>query len=115
MIIVATGVTFNNYRTAERSRERGYVAAMVSDLRSLVAAQEAYYATTASYGIVEDLGSSYLPSQGVTVRVLAADGRGWHAIASHVRTETFCTITSGVGPATLTDQTPGEPECRRVR
>lgn len=115
VIVVAAGVTFRNYRTVERSRERGYVAAMTTDLRSLVAAQEAYYATTTSYGTVEDLGGSYLPSQGVTVRVMAADGRGWHAIASHVRTETFCTITSGAGPATLTDQTPGEPGCRRER
>jgi hypothetical protein len=115
VIVLAAGVTLRNYRTAERSRERGYVAAMTTDLRSLVAAQEAYYSTTASYGTVEDLGSSYLPSQGVTVRVMAANGSGWHAIASHVRSETFCTITSGTGPAAITGRTSGEPTCTSER
>lgn len=115
VLMVGASVTVGNYVRAERSRERGYVAAMTADLESLVVVQEAYYATTASYGTVEDLGTSYLPSQGVTVRVVAADGRGWCAIASHARTDTFCTISSGTGPAALAGRTAEEPECRRER
>jgi hypothetical protein len=110
-VLVTAGVTATRYRATERSREAAYVATLTSDLRSLAAAQEGYHAVNATYGTIEDLGVGYLPSQGVTVRVIAANGRGWHAVASHIRTETFCTITVGTGLATIDGQAAGEPTC----
>jgi hypothetical protein len=118
-LIIATVVTatvaVTNYRATERSREASYVATLTSDLRSLAAVQEGYHAINTTYATTEDLGVDYMPSQGVIVRVLAADGWGWHAIASHTRTGTFCTITVGVGPATIDGQQEGEPRCTREK
>ena len=93
------------------TKEKAYVAAMKSDLRNLVTAQEAYFADNAStYATdVATLGTSrYNPSTGVTVTISGATGTGWTATASHngLPATKTCQIRLGSGTANE-----GEPVC----
>jgi hypothetical protein len=96
----------------ERALRRAYDAAIESDLVRLVEAQTAHFETNERYGRLDELGARYISSQGVRVRILAADAEGWSATAWHLRTSRTCSITSGRGPATLPEQLPDVPSCR---
>jgi hypothetical protein len=79
------------------TRQRGYVATMKSDLRTLATAEEAYFVdNNGSYyiGIVtasEPL-FGFKPAPNVTIKVVAiADGHEWTATATHTLTSTKCT------------------------
>jgi type II secretory pathway pseudopilin PulG len=70
------------------SKSKAYVTAMKSDLRNLVAAQAAYRAEHGRYATNAILQSGalavhYRSSTGVQLTIIAAEGRGWRAIASH--------------------------------
>lgn len=78
------------------TRQRGYVAAMKSDLRSLATAEEAYFMdSNGSYygGLVSArqplVGFKPAPNVIITV-VTAADGHDWIATATHALTPTKC-------------------------
>jgi prepilin-type N-terminal cleavage/methylation domain-containing protein len=84
------------------TKEKAYVAAMKSDLRNLVTAQESYFADNTTY--TTNLGTAFQASQGVTVTINAAAGTGWDADASHNGTTDTCTIA--IGGATTNEGTP---------
>lgn len=86
------------------TKEKAYIAAMKSDLRNLVTAQEAYFSEGATY--TTDLGSSYKSSTGVTVDISAASGTEWTASATHNGTSKTCSITVGGSGGSE-----GEPTC----
>ena len=91
------------------TKEKAYVAAMKSDLRNMVTAQEAYFS---DYGNVytpntSNFGSNYKTSTGVTISSMAATGgTAWTAQTTHSGTSKTCAI--GVGSATAAE---GEPIC----
>jgi prepilin-type N-terminal cleavage/methylation domain-containing protein len=90
------------------TKEKAYVAAMQSDLRNLVTAQEAYFADHAhTYSeTTEGLGTSYKASTGVTVVISDVAVNTWTATATHTNApDKRCTIT--IGTATNS----GEPVC----
>ena len=89
------------------SRDKAYVAAMKSDLRNLVTAQESYFADNVTY--TTDLGTAFSASAGVTVTIGTATGTGWAASAAHNGTTKTCEIAVGGGVAT--GQNEGEPKC----
>ena len=104
------------------TKEKAYLAAMKSDLRNLVTAEEAYFSDNQAYlfatasnvgGAPSELDATthYVPSAGVTV-VAAASGNGWTGSASHTATAKVCDIYVGDGATSLGLATAeGEPKC----
>lgn len=75
------------------TKEKAYIAAMKSDLRNLVTAEESYFADNSTY--TTDLGTAYKESSGVTVTIPNAAGTGWDAKSVHNGTSVTCTIAIG--------------------
>ncbi|UCC84928.1 MAG: type II secretion system protein [Gemmatimonadota bacterium] len=80
--------------TVYRSKNAAYLAAMQSDLRNLIRAQEEYYASSSIY-FTNDPGNAdgatytksadgldFTPSQNVVIKI-RANSRGWSARAEH--------------------------------
>ena len=92
------------------TKEKAYVAAMKSDLRNLVTAQESYFADQVSY-TTSTTAINFNSSAGVTVSVTAATGTGWSATATHNATTKTCGIYVGSATAPIAGQNEGEPKC----
>ena len=91
------------------TKDKAYVAAMKSDLRNLVTAQESYFADNLEYGNIATIGTSYQMSQGVTVTTSLVTPTGWSAAASHLSLPTTgCTIALGFAAGTGAS---GVPAC----
>ncbi len=90
------------------TKEKAYVAAMKSDLRNLVTAEESYFADNLTYGSIANLGTSYSSSAGVTVATSAVTGTGWSASATHTGTAQACTLALGAAAGTGAS---GVPAC----
>ncbi len=92
------------------TREKAYVAAMKSDLRNLLLAEEAYRADSSAYtGTAGSL--RFTVSPGVTVTLGAATATGWSATASHASTSKTCAIYVGTAPAPVAGAKEGVPVC----
>ena len=91
------------------TKEKAYIAAMKSDLRNLVTAEESYFADNVTY--TSNLGTNYNSSAGVTVTIGTATGTGWAASAVHNGTTKTCAIYAGTG-AEIAGQNEGEPKCQ---
>ncbi len=91
------------------TKEKAYMAAMKSDLRNLVTAQESYFSDFVTY--TTGLGTYFVSSTGVTVSVTAATGSGWSATSSHNATAKTCGIYYGTGTAPISGQNESEPRC----
>ncbi len=100
------------------TKEKAYVAAMKSDLRNLVSAQESYFADNMVYASFAACSGAacapltFQPSAGVTITATANAGLGWSATATHTGTSTQCAIAIGseanpLDPAAAE----GEPAC----
>jgi prepilin-type N-terminal cleavage/methylation domain-containing protein len=101
-ILAAIGITnFGN------SKERAMVAAMKTDLRNLVSAEEAYFSNGQTYygGAVPNAAMPFDPSQNVTITLSNVSASGWAASATHTYTTKTCAIFVGnaaaVAPATV--------------
>jgi hypothetical protein len=83
------------------------VAAMKSDLRNLISAEEAFYSNGQTYygGVVPSAAMPYDASQGVSVTLSSVTAAGWAAEATHASTTKTCSIFIGTGapiaPATV--------------
>ncbi len=82
------------------TKEKAYVAALKSDLRNLVTAEETYFATNLTYGSIANLGTAYSSTAGVTVATSAVTASGWSASATHIGTAQACTIAMGAAAGT---------------
>jgi hypothetical protein len=82
--LVAQGERAFDPSSAEAVRLRAYQAAMRSDLRNLVTAQEVHYADHATY-TTSFAALNYTASTGVTVQILEATATGWSGTATHER------------------------------
>jgi len=94
------------------TKEKAYVAAMKSDLRNLVTAEESYFADQVSY-TTSTVAINFTPSTGVTITIGAATGTGWSATAKHnalAATKT-CGIFVGSATAPVAGGNEGEPKC----
>jgi len=92
------------------TKEKAYVAAMKSDLRNLVTAEESYFADQVSY-TTATAAINYNSSSGVTVVIGSATGTGWAATAAHNATTKTCGIYVGAATPPITGQNEGEPKC----
>ena len=77
------------------TKEKAYVAAMKSDLRNLVTAQEAYFSDYTTYASSTANLTNYNSSTGVTVTIGSGTGTGWSATSSHNATPKTCSIWIG--------------------
>ena len=92
------------------TKEKAYVAAMKSDLRNLITAEESYFADQVSYSTsMAAINAS--SSTGVTVTIGAATGTGWNATAKHSATTKTCGIYVGSATAPIAGANEGEPKC----
>jgi type II secretion system protein G len=93
------------------TKEKAYVAAMVSDLRNIFTAQESYFADNVTYATsTSDL--TVLFSTGVTVTVGTATASGWNATASHNGTTKTCGIFYGTASPPIAGANEGSPKCQ---
>ena len=92
------------------TKEKAYVAAMKSDLRNLVTAQESYFADNTTY-TTSLTTSQFSSSSGVTVAISSATGTGWNATAYHNGTTKTCAIFLGGASAISPATNEGEPKC----
>lgn len=100
IIGILAAIAIPKFSTA---REKAYIAAMKSDLRNLVIAQELYHADNITFtSSLTAIGAA--ESQGITLSVVEATGGGWSATAQHQATTTTCAVfvgsASAVAPAT---------------
>jgi prepilin-type N-terminal cleavage/methylation domain-containing protein len=93
------------------TKEKAYIAAMKSDLRNLVTAQESYFADQVTYS-TSQANLNYTPSTGNTVTIGTATGTGWNATASNNGTAKTCGIYVGSASAPISGQNEGEPKCQ---
>ncbi len=96
------------------TKEKAYLAAMKSDLRNLVTAEEAYFSEGSLYGTVSATGGAaatgnlagvYSTSTGVNVVATPNAGLSFASVATHTATTKTCYINVGTG---LRE---GEPIC----
>ena len=94
------------------TKERANVAAMKSDLRNLLVAQENYFADNTTYASA--LSSLTVnTTTGVTVTITGATGQGWTATASHNATTKTCGMWYGIGMTPpIAGSIEGEPRCQ---
>lgn len=108
-ILAAIGIaTFGN------TRKKAYGAAMKSDLRNLVAAEEAYFSDSSRYAAYGDTSLlNFKSSPGVSAPSLSVGPGYWSAIVTHAQAPNF---SCGIGVKTVNpvvaDAGNGEPACR---
>ena len=96
------------------TKEKAYMAAMKSDLRNLITAEEAFFADATAYTVDKTAatGMNYSESSGVTVAIALTVGppAGYNGIATHTGTAETCAIYIN-GPAVAPATNEGEPRC----
>ncbi len=95
------------------TKEKAYMAAMKSDLRNIVTAEEAFFADNTTY--TTDKGTAalnYSESAGVTVTIVVTAGPpvGYSATTVHTGTAETCAIYINVAAVAPADNE-GEPKC----
>ena len=93
------------------TKDKAYMAAMKSDLRNLLTAQETYYVANATY-TTDHNDLNFTESTGVTVTIVVTAGPpvGYSATSVHTATAATCAIfmsAAAVAPATIE----GVPNC----
>ena len=66
----------------EGMNAEAYKSSVQADIRSVAMAQELYHNANMEYGAIADL-EAYQPTDGVTVTLTHADGRGYALTATH--------------------------------
>ncbi|HEX3160679.1 MAG TPA: prepilin-type N-terminal cleavage/methylation domain-containing protein [Gemmatimonadaceae bacterium] len=99
------------------TKEKAYLAAMKTDLRNLVSAQEGYFADNTAYfaGVATSAAPAqgYAPTEGVTVTIIPGVGMGWSATAVHTQAPLkTCTIFGGGSTAVAPATVEGAPVCQ---
>ena len=92
------------------TKEKAYLAAMKSDLRNILVAQETYFADNVTY-TTSTTALSMVISPGVTVTIANTSATGWNATASYTATTRTCGVFYGTAALIFTGQNEGEPRC----
>ena len=95
-----------------RARTRVFRDAVEADLTRLEAIQDAYFSERGRFASLDELGTRYISSQGVRVRIHRADSTGWTASAWHLLTSRICTLTVARRAAVHAEPQDGKPICR---
>ena len=92
------------------SKERAYLAAMQSDLRNLVTAEESYFSANQTYTATPAT-TQFASTAGVTVTIAAVSVSGWSATAWHSGTTRTCAIFLGGAPPAAPAVNSGQATC----
>ncbi len=96
----------------ESAKNRAYQAAMKSNLRNLVVAQESYFADNFTYASLEALGDMFRPVTGIMIEINAVSGTGWSATARHENSMQVCHIFMGNAEPPIEGMQEGERVCQ---
>ena len=95
------------------TKSKAYIAAMKSDLRNLVTAEESYFADSASYATDTSNGMKFKPSSGVGMPKIAKFAGAWLATNTHSQLTNFsCGIGVNTTNPLVTSAGDGEPTCK---
>ena len=95
------------------TKEKAYIAAMKTDLRNLISAEEAFFADSVKYITFDTTKIKFKPSSGVNSPVIAVGPGYWSATVTHPQILSFsCGV--GVGTPNPVNATAGEgePTCK---
>src|SRR4051812_29321589 len=97
------------------TKTKAYTAAMKSDLRNLVTAEESFFADSTKYSTFDTLGAGKLkfrPSSGVNAPTIATGSGYWTATVTHTQITGFsCGIGVNTTNPLVTTAGDGEPAC----
>jgi type IV pilus assembly protein PilA len=95
------------------TKEKAYIAAMKSDLRNLVTAEEAYFADSVRYADRATLGTMFRASTGVGDPVITTGAGFWTATVTHSQISgKRCQIAVNTANTLVTTAGDGEPACK---
>jgi len=94
------------------TKEKAYIAAMKSDLRNLVTAEEAFFADSVKY--TTDINQmKFKPSTGVWTPTISIGAGYWSAEVTHTQvTGKSCQIAVNTNNTLVTTAGDGEPACK---
>ena len=95
------------------TKTKAYTAAMKSDLRNLVTAEEAYFSDSGKYTVYDTAVLKFKPSTGVSTPIIVPGAGYWSATVTHSQIPNF---TCGIGVNTVntvvSSAGDGEPACK---
>ena len=96
------------------TKSKAYKTAMISDLRNLVTAEEAFFSDSGKYSTTLDATHViFAPSTGVRLPIVTAGAGYWTATNSHTQlVGTVCGIGMNTTNPTVTTAGEGEPACK---
>ena len=95
------------------TKTKAYTAAMKSDLRNLVTAEEAFFSDSGKYVIYDTLQLKFKPSTGVSTPNIAIGAGYWAATVTHSQITNFtCGIGVNTANTVVTTAGDGEPACK---
>ena len=96
-----------------KTKSKAYIAAMKSDLRNLVTAEESFFADSTKYVTFDTTKLKFKPSTGVSTPSITVGQGYWNATVTHSQIPNF---TCGIGVNTtntiVTGAGDGEPACK---
>src|SRR5688572_30112379 len=93
-----------------KTRERAYKAAVTTDMRNLLSAQEFYITRNMTYA--DDMDALNLDaSRGVTVTITQSGSNGWAAVGEHASLDGQCAIFYGSADAEAPATVAGSVAC----
>ena len=96
------------------TKGKAYTSAMITDLRNLTTAQEAFFSDSSTYfgGTVPTTGFMAQPSGGRLATLQNVSATGWGATASHAATAKTCAVYFGEALGSIAPATrEGVPMC----
>ena len=95
------------------TKSKAYIAAMKSDLRNLVTAEESFFADSTKYVTYDTTKLKYKPSTGVNNPTIVPGSGYWSATITHTQIASFsCGIGVNTTNPIVTTAGDGEPACK---
>jgi prepilin-type N-terminal cleavage/methylation domain-containing protein len=95
------------------TKSKAYIAAMKSDLRNLVTAEESFFADSTKYVTYDTLKLKFKPSTGVGNPAIVPGAGYWSATITHTQIATFsCGIGVNTTNPIVGTAGDGEPACK---
>jgi type IV pilus assembly protein PilA len=95
------------------TKSKAYIAAMKSDLRNLVTAEESYFSDSAKYATDTLKGMKFKPSTGVAMPTIVTYSGAWLATNTHSQLTGFsCGIGVNTTNPLVSAAGDGEPTCK---
>jgi type IV pilus assembly protein PilA len=95
------------------TKGKAYIAAMKSDLRNLVTAEEAFFADSVKYATYDTAKLKFRPTTGVGTPTIVVGSGYWSATVTHTQIPSFsCGIGVNTANPIVTTAGEGEPACQ---